>query len=219
MKTNSIFLISLLVCGCASTKISPERAPSSEIGNGKYTGVATVKGRIELRSGFGHKEIQSGLVQIELKGPNPFLNPVGAARGDQTLIVKAQGHVFNFDIPKELHADDGKISVGMGSSNQSANLKGSLERHLVRTYEEAGTQDCHYLGSCMTCNIGLDGKSDCAIKISPYCSGSQKAQFKVELFDEHLNLHIFNDQGSVDIKTSDKRATDRSVLKLLSKCS
>ena len=229
MKRNQfaiIFLSMLAFLGCAthpglsekSDQWPIDRDPAAAIEKGNYQGVAAVKGNLRLMTSKGLADFVSGAVSVDLGSPSFLYTPGKYFRGDRLLTIKTQEQEISFKIPKESVFDNGKISVHQKSSGQNAHLTIEEQLKMVNTYEESGTTSCTHSGFCMMCGLGYDGKMDCGSKTSPVCPGSQKTLYKVELFDRTIKLHIYNDEGSAEIRTSDKREIMRTPIKTLSDC-
>lgn len=231
--TLRMIILAFLACGCAGTpKIvsnvelnktetlsDKKREPALATEKGTFSAAINVTGQLKLKGSSGTSELRTGAAQLIMTSPNPFLNPIKSHQGDKVLIITLQNQEYRFKIPNQAVSKDGKtISVSKNDTGQDAYLVIEEQKELLNSYEEEGTNSCKYRGNCTTCGPSVYGKFGCGTKFSNHCSGSQKALFKIDLFNRRLIVKIHNDHGTAEISTSDDREIKRTFLKSLSDC-
>jgi hypothetical protein len=195
---------SLVFFGCATMK-QPARDPATDLKYGKYIGIAVVAGPMQLKSENTVEDIKPGTlpVEVELTGSQTFS---GKLRSDQSVIVTLNRKNFVFRVPQSLIAKDGKISVSKESAEQMAHITVDIVKTLLTSVPEEGIASCSYAGHC----IG---------KESLTCPGKQIVENKVDVYNQHLKIKIYNDIGGVaDIKTNDVKVVETNLAKFKSNC-
>lgn len=190
---------------------------AGEVKNGQYSGVIRTQGNLELMGDRNLVLIKDGTAKVELKSFG-LLNPIKLIRGGRELIINTQNESFVFKIPKKLIFTDGTISVHKKTAEQNAHLFIKESVKLLNTIENEKTIDCDYIGMCFSCSPGLDGSTDCGLKFSNQCSGSQKALFSIKQYERSLNIKIYNDSGSAEIQSSSNQDSEAELIKKTTSC-
>jgi hypothetical protein len=216
----------MILLGCSSSPITqmagtftpPDRHPDSEVERGVYVGTAVVTGKLQLNSEKGLKTLTSGPVTVVLKAPDALFSPIKYFRGDRVLVIKKDSSEYVFKIPNELMFQDGKISVSRTSSQQNAHVTAEETVTFVNSEEQEHYHNCNYQGLCRTCGTDVKNPSVCSIEKSSKCSGTQNSLYKVDFYNRSLKLKIYNDEGSAEINTADKREMSQNFLKDVTTC-
>lgn len=183
-----------------------------------FSGRANVKGSLRLISEKGLVNLNSGEIKVELGSPNIITSPVKFFRGDRELVVRDQTSSYTFKIPKELIAQDNKMSVHQSTAGQNAHLIIDERYDLVRTFNQKGIVTCTHYSYCQMCQYDYQGKSGCNYGTYANCPGTQQVMNKVDQFHRSLKLQVYNNEGSAEIETTPKEEYVKTIIGTLSGC-
>lgn len=147
--------------------------------------------------------MQTGPVQVQIdnQGFKAFI--LNGLKNDFVLTLRDEKNDYTLKIPKESKYANGKITVNPEGTEQNANLIIEEIAIPVNSIQTEELESCYYTsyGSC-----------------GHECRGHKTVRYRVDRFNRSFKLKIHNDEGSAEIKTTEKLEEDRTPLENLTPC-
>ena len=184
--------------------------------------VRVVKGRLELLNQDGRAvAIKDGAVKLEISKPSKLSSPVRWMKNERVVRIQDQGHVFEFRIPKSSIKGEGQFLVSAEAAEQSANLSSVVQKSDVTSERLEVVKGCSYFVLVPTPVTRVDSNGNISTTIEMQqqsYSGRQDVLVHAMNWTEQVIMQVYNEEGTVEIKSEPVARHDEVVVRELSDC-
>lgn len=206
------FLVAICLLSTPLTSMAGEHQAQARV----------VKGSLALLNESGQAvEIKDGALKLEIGKPSKLSAPLRWMKNERVVRIQSQGNVFAFRIPKSSIKAEGQFLVSAEAAEQSAHLKSIVQKSGVNSESLEVVKDCSYFVMVPTPVTQMDPSGNISTTIEMQqqsYSGTQKVLVHALAWTEQVMMQIYNDEGTVEIKSEPTTRLEEKVVRELSDC-